>query len=227
MRVWMSSDGRPACTVGSTDGSTDVSNMCKVNTDLKAGASVLILPGLGSAGTDLTLTCEGQYGFAPQALSVLRLATGKPSANWSDFTCADMTKNMTAHFDSTYAHNKYLKGTMKDTLKAYGVACCGSLGKTRDPCEVRLSTPARAKFNGGYVLAGQRASSGCSSNDCALEHRHQVAATGTPATSTPSPTAQAPTDTKHFVVMTVTMPYRSVQMPDAGEVIPVISSDWI
>ena len=169
MRVWMRSDGQAAC-------STDGSNMCKVNTDFKPGAAAKILPGLGDGGTDLTLTCDDTfdatgitvrtYGVTPQALSVIQLATSKPTAKWSDLTCADMTTNMTAHFNLQYSHHLYLKSTMKEFLEAYGAACCGSLGKTRDPCEVSLSTPARAKSNRGSVLAGQHASS-----DCAFEHR--------------------------------------------------------
>ena len=118
----MHSDGQSACGDASDGGASDDqlvgsvtgSNMCKVNTDFKPGAAAKILPGLGDGGTDVTLTCDGEYGVTRGALSVIQLATSKPTAKWSDLTCADMTTNLTAHFNRQYFHHLYLKGTMKE-----------------------------------------------------------------------------------------------------------------
>ena len=150
MRAWVRSDGQSAC--------PEPSNMCKVNTDFNPTA---ITTTVSVNGADITLTCDGTYGVAPQALKVIQLATSKPSAEWSDFTCADMSTNVTAHFIREYSHKLYLKDTMKEFVEAYGAVCCGSLGKARDPCGVSLSAPAHAKSDCGRVLDVQHASSNC------------------------------------------------------------------
>ena len=189
----------------------DSSNMCKLDTDFKeAAASGVTLAGAGEGGADLSLTCGGTYGIATLALSVLSNATQRGTTmKWSDASCADMTKDLTPYFNSEFMHALYLKGTMKEFFETYGAACCGGLAKTRDPCEVLLAAPARA--NSGSVLSGG-------------QHvlltvlswpSPQVAAAAPPTTTTPAPsppasTAMAATDTKYFVTMTVTMPYRSV-----------------
>ena len=119
----------------------------------------------------------------------------------------DMTKDLTPYFNSEFMHALYLKGTMKEFLETYGAACCGGLAKTRDPCEVILAAPASANsvLSGGqHVLLTVLSWSS-----------PQVVAAAPPATTTPAPsppasTAIADTDTKYFVTMTVTMPYRSV-----------------
>ena len=117
----------------------DGGNMCKFDGDFNPSANVATV---SVDGTDHLLQCGGESGVATQALAVLRVATGRdvPSAEWSDLTCADMTTNLTAHFVSEYFQHLYLKSTMRDFFETYGVGCCGSLGKTRDPCEVCLST---------------------------------------------------------------------------------------
>jgi hypothetical protein len=116
--------------------------MCKVDSDFKENAKVGVsVPGEGNSTIDLT--CGGGYGVTTQQISVWRQATGRIAMKWSDASCADMTKNLTAQFHTAYGHHLYLKSTTKEFVQTYGAACCGSLAKARDPCEVRLSaTPA-------------------------------------------------------------------------------------
>ena len=146
-------------------------SMCKVDADFTATATAGTIQ---TPNGDMPLTCGGQYGFTIQALFVWQQVTGKPLMTWTDASCADMTKNLTAYFvRDPYMHHLYLKGTMKEFIQTYGAACCGSLEKARDPCET--TTP--------------------------------------PITPAPTPVAApttvttAPADSKHFVSLTVTMPY--------------------
>jgi len=107
--------------------------MCKVDADFTATATAGTIQ---TPNGDMPLTCGGQYGFTIQALFVWQQATGKPLMTWTDASCADMTKNLTAYFvRDPYMHHLYLKGTMKEFIQTYGAACCGSLEKARDPCE--------------------------------------------------------------------------------------------
>ena len=119
----------------------DGSNMCKFEADFNPSA---IATTVSVGGTDHNVPCDGTTSVARQILSVLSRATGRGllSTQWSDLTCADMTTNMTAHFNREHSHHLYLKGTMAEFFEAYGATCCGSLGKTRDPCEVCLYTSA-------------------------------------------------------------------------------------
>jgi len=110
--------------------------MCKVDADFTdtATAGTIAVEGEGN----ITLTCGGEYGIASQALDVWRQATGNPALMWSDATCADMTTDLTAHFNTEFMHHLYLKGTIKGTMRefvqTYSATCCGSLAKPRDPC---------------------------------------------------------------------------------------------
>jgi hypothetical protein len=185
----------------------DSTNMCKLDADFKdsAPAGVTVISPVG----DISLTCGGAYGILGQALSVWRNATKRPTMTWSTASCADMTKDLTPHFNFPvyWYHELYLKGTMKEFLETYGAACCGGLAKTRDPCEVILAAPESASSvlsRGQHVLLTVLSWSS-----------PQVVAAAPPATTTPAPsppasTVIADTDTKYFVTMTVTMPYRSV-----------------
>ena len=68
----------------------------------------------------------GMLGWKTVALGKIEL---------SSLTCADMTKNLTAHMDRSLYQHLYLESTLQENFQRYGPACCGSLAKTRDPCE--------------------------------------------------------------------------------------------
>jgi len=110
-------------------------SMCRIDSDFQTTqSSGVTLLGVGEGGADIIIPCGGERGVASQALSVWKLSTSNPTMQWSDASCADMTKNLTTYFNRQYFHHLYLKGTMKEFLETYGAACCGSLAKTRDPC---------------------------------------------------------------------------------------------
>jgi len=101
----------------------------------------------------MALVCGGERGITGQALNVWKQSTGNSALQWSEASCADMTKNLTASFNRhEYYHHLYLKGTMREFVQTYGAACCGSLEKARDPCEVLLSAPAHANSDSIVTL---------------------------------------------------------------------------
>jgi len=123
----------------------DDSTMCRSPSDFLGSATAYVL---SADGSEITVKCDraGEiYGIAEMQLDVLGQAAEKPAwaRRWSDLTCADMTTNVTAYFNQEWSQQLYLKSTMQEFFRAYGAACCGSIEKTRDPCEVILSAPAR------------------------------------------------------------------------------------
>jgi len=130
-----------------------VDTMCKIDADFKDTATLLTIR---AGDQDIILTCGGEYGITMMGpagvLTVWRQATGSSGLTWSTASCADMTKNLTAYFNNEYMHNRYHKVTVKEFVKTYGAACCGSLEKARDACEVFLSAPARANSNNIVTL---------------------------------------------------------------------------
>ena len=102
--------------------------ICKVDDDFTDTSQ----SGVSIQGT--SLTCGGSYGVTRFAMAVFRQAIGNPSLQWSDASCADMTKNLTTYFNRDHYHHLFLKGTMQEFFETYGPICCGSADKTRDPC---------------------------------------------------------------------------------------------
>ena len=125
-------------------------SMCKDGASFKdsAVAGRVAIPGLGP----MDLTCGGERGLNTQALSVWKLSTSNPTMQWSDASCADMTKNLTTYFNRQYFHHLYLNSTMKEFVQTYGAACCGSLAKAHDPCEVLPPARANPVLGGRHVL---------------------------------------------------------------------------
>jgi len=128
-------------------------SMCRIDSDFQTTqSSGVTLLGVGEGGADIIIPCGGERGVASQALSVWKLSTSNPTMQWSDASCADMTKNLTTYFNRQYFHHLYLKSTMKEFVQTYGAACCGSLAKAHDPCEVLPPARANPVLGGRHVL---------------------------------------------------------------------------
>ena len=98
--------GGPRC--GSLGKTRCLDTMCKDDASFKdsALAGSVAIPNHGN----YNLTCGKAYSLADfHALNAWKLATSNPAMQWSDASCADMTKNLTTHFNRDHFNHLYLR----------------------------------------------------------------------------------------------------------------------